>query len=147
MFHFTLVHIPGTHHGPDGLSRRRPQADDDEEPEDDFEDWVDQVNGFLHFIDPLPLKFIPFQPLPRFLITDTVDEDTQDSTEDIFTPTSADLPTPYSIVPRSDTAKLADEKLSKVQHWLETLECPSSMTDSQYKTFMRYCTEFFIMEG
>jgi RNase H-like domain found in reverse transcriptase len=21
MFHFTLVHIPGTHHGPDGLSR------------------------------------------------------------------------------------------------------------------------------
>ena len=58
---------------------------------------------------PLPLKFIPFQPLPRFLIADTVDEDTQDSTEDIFTPTSADLPTPYSIVPRSDTAKLADE--------------------------------------
>ena len=85
---------------------------------------------------PLPLKFIPFQPLPRFLITDTVDEDTQDSTEDTLTPTSADLPTPYSIVPRSDTAKLADEKLSKVQHWLETLERPSSMTDSQYKTFM-----------
>jgi len=43
--------------------------------------------------------------------------------------------------------KSADEKLTKVQHWLETLERPSSMSDSQYKTFMRYCTEFFISEG
>jgi hypothetical protein len=38
MFHFTLVHVPGTHHRPDGLSRRRPQPGDKEEPEDDFED-------------------------------------------------------------------------------------------------------------
>ena len=41
MFHFTLVHVPGMHHGPDGLSRRRSQPEDEEEPEDDFKDWID----------------------------------------------------------------------------------------------------------
>ena len=50
MFHFMLVHVPGTHHGPDGLSRRRCQPGDEDEPEDDFEDWVDQVNGFMYFV-------------------------------------------------------------------------------------------------
>ena len=38
MFHFTLVHVPGTHHGPDGLSKWRPQPGDKEELQDDFED-------------------------------------------------------------------------------------------------------------
>ena len=41
MFHFTLVHVPGMQHGPDGLSRHRPQPGDAAEPEDDFEDWID----------------------------------------------------------------------------------------------------------
>jgi hypothetical protein len=54
MFHFTLVHVPGSHHGPDGLSRRRPQPGDEAEPEDDFEDWIDQVNSFIHSINPHP---------------------------------------------------------------------------------------------
>ena len=37
-FHFDLVHIPGTMHGPDGPSRHRPQPGDEPEPEDDFDD-------------------------------------------------------------------------------------------------------------
>ena len=37
-----------------------------------------------------------------------------------------------------------DERLDKVQQWLETLEWPNAMTDTDYKTFMCYCTEFFI---
>jgi hypothetical protein len=49
-FHFDLGHIPGTHHGPDGLSRR-PRQDGDEEDrddEEDFADWIDQLHGFMH---------------------------------------------------------------------------------------------------
>ena len=37
-FHFDLVHVPGTMHGPDGLSQRRPQPSDEPEPEDNFDD-------------------------------------------------------------------------------------------------------------
>ena len=50
--HFTLVHVPGTHHTSDGLSRWKPQPGDKEEPDDNFEDWIDNVNGFLHFLNP-----------------------------------------------------------------------------------------------
>jgi hypothetical protein len=71
-FHFDLVHIPGTHHGPDGLSRRPRQVGDDEDRDDEeeFVDWIDQLHGFLHQInivdirlpttsDSLPLPFPP----------------------------------------------------------------------------------------
>ncbi|KAI0037308.1 hypothetical protein FA95DRAFT_1614362 [Auriscalpium vulgare] len=52
MFHFILVHVPGLFHGPDGLSRRRRQPGDPEEPNDDhFEDWVDALYGFMHLIN------------------------------------------------------------------------------------------------
>ena len=54
MFYFTLVHVPRSHHTPDGLSRRQPQPGNKEEPEDDFEDWIDNINRFLHFIIPHP---------------------------------------------------------------------------------------------
>jgi hypothetical protein len=50
-FHFHLVHVPGTHHGPDGLSRRRPQPGDDPDPPDDIDDWVDELYGFMHMIN------------------------------------------------------------------------------------------------
>jgi hypothetical protein len=142
MFHFTLVHVPGTHHGPDGLSRRRPQPGDEEEPEDDFDDWIDNVNGFIHLINPLPSfsSFITAAPPITCYITD---RDQSQEPEEHQIPTQEDH-TPYSIVPRSDIAKATDDRLDKVQHWLETLERPSSLSDSEYKTFMRYCTEFFV---
>ena len=55
--------------------------------------------------------------------------------------------TTYDIVPRSEPAQAVDKKLEKVRKWLETLERPAEMADKEYKSFMRYCTEFFILEG
>jgi RNase H-like domain found in reverse transcriptase len=57
-FHFDLVHIKGTFHGPDGLSRRPKQLLDPEIDADDFnfEDWVDHLHGFMHQIQPLPFS-------------------------------------------------------------------------------------------
>ena len=57
-----------------------------------------------------------------------------------------DPPTPYSAVPQTEGAKAADLRLEKVQHWLETLERPASLTDSEFKSFIRYCTEFFVSD-
>ena len=56
-FHFTLVHVPGTHHGPDGLSRRPGQPEDIAphiNEEDDFDDWIDNLHSFMHFVNPIP---------------------------------------------------------------------------------------------
>ena len=147
MFHFTLVHVPGTHHGPDGLSRRRPQPGDEEEPEDDFEDWIDQVNGFIHFINPLPthIRSITGSPPISIYITDTIQDESQEQDDAPDAP--PDHSTPYSIIPRSEKSKAADLKLEKVQNWLETLERPDSHSDAEFKSFMRYCIEFFVLDG
>jgi hypothetical protein len=152
MFHFTLVHVPGTHHGPDGLSRHRPQPGDEEEPEDDFDDWIDQVNGFIHFINDLPSHkraFSTSPPMTCFITTTErpEDEDSDDRGAEGLTTdeTNEDMPTSYDIVPRSSAAIAADDKMEKVKAWLETLARPDGMTDSEYKVFMRYGTEFFIL--
>ena len=149
MFHFTLVHVPGTHHGPDGLSRRRPQpGDDEEESDEEFADWIDQVNGFLHFINQSPYHFhyITSTPPIASYVTKRTKEDSPEPEADPIAQ-DGDPPTPYSIIPRSDAAQASDAKLDLVQHWLETLERPPNLSDSEFKTFMRYCTEFFVLEG
>ena len=61
LFHFTLVHVPGTQHRPDGLSRcpRQPGDDDDDsEYNPEFDDWVDRVYGFMHFLNPTRLLLL-----------------------------------------------------------------------------------------
>ena len=145
MFHFTLVHVPGTHHGPDGLSRRRPQPGDKDEPEDDFEDWIDQVNGFMHLIngDPTRRLAISTSPPVTCFVTTIDRENTAEPMQAMEE--AEDHQTTYDIVPRTSAAIAADERLLKVQNWLETLERPEGMTDQEYDTFMRYCTEFFVL--
>jgi hypothetical protein len=152
MFHFTLVHVPGTHHGPDGLSRRRPQQGDDEEPDDDFDDWIDQVNGFMHFINSHPAQSLAKSvspPMTCFVTTTSAGGqivDKGDSSSRPLTDQDQGLAsaTPYSIVPRSEAALSADMKLDLVRKWLETLSRPHDMTDADYERFMRYCTGFFV---
>jgi len=149
MFHFTLVHVPGTHHGPDGLSRRRAQPGDVDEPEDDFEDWVDQVNGFMHFINEPPSRTnqssttVSAPAISCYIIE--ANHDPSEVPTDITEPDPISLT--YADIPRSDLAKATDEKLAAVKTWHQTLEWPSGrerLKDSEYKSFMRYCTEFFV---
>ena len=146
MFHFELVLVPGTHHGPDGLSRRRPQPGDEEEPEDDFEDWIDEVNGFIHMINPRPKPYPTLIDTPP--ITCFITENNREETPETNTPdTEEENSTNYDIVPRTEAAIKADSRLHQIRPWLETLQRPENLTDSEYKTFMRYCTEFFVSEN
>jgi hypothetical protein len=68
MFHFTLVHVTGTHHSPDGLSRRPPQPEDESiHCEEDFGDWIDHLHGFIHQINPLSTcRLVSHSPLPTY---------------------------------------------------------------------------------
>ena len=145
MFHFTLVHVPGTHHGPDGLSRRRPQPGDEEEPEDDFDDWIDQVNGFIHFINDNPAHRMAISTSPPVTCFVTTIEQGNSAEPTRGVDDDDDRQTSYDIVPRTEAAITADARLAKVQTWLETLERPVEMTEKEYNTFMKYCTEFFIL--
>ena len=146
MFHFTLVHVPGTHHGPDGLSRRRPQVGDKEEAEDYFEDWIDNVNGFIHLINASPTSHnsVTTSPPVTVFISDAAERPTPEPDETISAENNNSEKITYDNVPRSPSARKADLNMQKVKPWLETLQRPSDITNEAYKTFMRYCTEFFV---
>jgi hypothetical protein len=46
-FHFKLVHVAGTHHGPDGLSQRPSQPDNDiKDNDEEFDDWIDFMASY-----------------------------------------------------------------------------------------------------
>ena len=150
MFHFNLVHVPGSHHGPDGLSRRRPQPGDVDEPDDDFEDWIDQVNGFMHFLNDPPSSRVRYTDIVTALPTicyvigppleTTGETELTSSNEDIITKD-------YQDIPRSVAARELDGRLVAVHIWHKTLKWPLDMeaiSDSEYKSFMRYCTKFFV---
>ena len=57
MFHFELIHVKGTFHGLDGLSRQPLQPNNpmpDDSDNEVFEDWINQMHRFMHHIQ-LPI--------------------------------------------------------------------------------------------
>ena len=131
MFHFTLIHVPGSHHTPNGLSRRQPQPGDKEEPEDNFEDWIDNINGFLHFLNPHPsyIKYIT-HTLP---ITSYIHSYSNTAVEEQLAKQKKEEQnntTPYSIIPQRDSAIALDHKLEEVKKWLETLKRPPNLSNT-----------------
>jgi hypothetical protein len=143
-FHFDLVHVPGTHHGPDGLSRSPQQVGDDGDRDDkeDFAHWIDQLHGFLHQINiinihPMPTSDSLPLPFPCILTlaqaTDLSEEETSTTDTDIDD---------YTLAPRSAQVKVNNSRLLKVFQWLQDLRRPDRLSDAEYATFMRYCTDF-----
>ena len=106
-----------------------------------------KINGFMHFVNlhPSNSRTMTSTPIIATYALDTVHEDSPEL--DSLHLENNDTVIPYSVVPRSDLAHTTDEKLGEVQHWLETLERPDSMTDTEYRTFMQYCTEFFLAKN
>ena len=142
LFHFTLVHVPGTRHGPDGLSRRPWQPGDDDNDSEynpEFDDWVDRVYGFMHFLNPTRLQ-ITFSDKNATFAAEAIDEPniTNDSVStDPFT---------YKRVPCSEKSHKADDHLHRVCEWFESQRRPDDISDKVYAAFLRYCTHFFIKD-
>src|SRR5258708_29876791 len=70
-FHFELRHVPGTWHGPNGLSWRPPHPGDlsNEENPVDFVDWDDNLYGLIHLLNP-PALYSASIPLLCVLTTE-----------------------------------------------------------------------------
>src|SRR6266568_4503446 len=134
MFKFDLVHVPGAFHGPDGLSRRRAHPCDNPEPEYDFDDWIDQVHGFLHMM--LPVSQSAFEQTPatlHMLAGSVVDAD-----DDIYDRAHlycirSNL---YDTVPCTNQARSADDRTHLVQKWHADLHRLPDMTDAKYESFL-----------
>jgi hypothetical protein len=53
----------------------------------------------------------------------------------------------YTDVPRTVAAQLADDCLLLVQQWLDTLQQPADLSDSDFATFVHYAMSFFLHSG
>ncbi|KAG6851762.1 hypothetical protein C0991_006356, partial [Blastosporella zonata] len=120
------------------------QPDNLDDPQDpDFKDWVDQMYGFMHIIQPT----IPHASL--------ILQNTIDSNATLPLPISiqnTNKPAPvindktdltYNHVPRSESAIQEEQRLQLVRLWLETLEQPKDISDSDYASLICYATSFF----
>ena len=126
MFRFELVHVPGTHHGPDGLSRQQPQPDDIDEPEDNFKDWIDQVNEFKHFTNlvkhqqPKATKDSPVICYHNDVDRQQTPDDEQEEVEPEDQPRTEIGD--YDDVPWTASLKTLDSRLQHMRNWLKSLD-------------------------
>jgi hypothetical protein len=105
-FHFILVHVPSTMHRPDGLSQRRPQPGNIPDPDDEgFDDWIDDLYGFMHMINASPHLATHQMNLVIF-VSDVADIES--------TPIS-DIPLSYADVPQLLKAQLNDTHVDHVR--------------------------------
>jgi hypothetical protein len=144
-FHFELRHVPGKSHGPDGLSRRPPQPDDDSDGEEsdedaeEFEDWIDNLYSFAHMINN-PVA----APRSDRMILALALEPTFSHSYD--TPDAQIYEPNYDAVPRNAAAVRADKKLAMIHDWLTFLERPEGLSDQDYAALIRQASRFFLDE-
>ena len=141
-FHFELHHVPGKQHSPDGLSQRPHQTGDlseEEEDPEDFDDWVDNLYGFSHMLNP-PAPTSDSAKLLRAFAMELAHqrpEDTSDSDRE-------EPELKYTAVPRSDKAIHGDKRLEMAHDWLGSLARPDNISDHEYTLVIRYASGFFV---
>jgi hypothetical protein len=161
LFDFKLVHIPGATHGPDGLSRRLAQPDNPPEPEDDYEDWINQAYRFMHIINPTTINQGSHLVLSLFTLTNTeapansfsqplttnfvhcnqaVLTDIVNATPD-FTPLIITDPTKEHI-PHDDHQNKAGLKLNLVVALLQDTYCGVRVSMATTKSSSHWCGTF-----
>ena len=102
----------------------------------------------MHFINPIPTlsAYRSNSPPISFYIIDSTEEDSQDL-RDAPEVQNKNPIISYSEVPRTDKSKALDERLPIVKEWLTTLKRPESLSNNEYKTFMRFATAFVEFNG
>ena len=56
-------------------------------------------------------------------------------------------PVTYTDVPHTIAAQLADDRLVLVRQWLNTLQRPADLSDSDFATFVQYAMSFCLRSG
>src|SRR5882757_9913432 len=98
-----------------------------------FDDWVDNLYGFVHIIN----STIHALQSSQILHALAYGEENEGS----------DSETNYAAVPRTETATKADEKLQQAHSWLTNFERPEHLADRDYEALVRFATGFFNDEG
>jgi len=160
LFDFMLKHVPGASHGPDRLPRCPAQPNDEPEPTDDYEDWIDKLYGFMHMINPRSILHGKTRALSLYTLVDHYNHRTTQPALILhkpkhlyifinefaapldFTPLPID---PDSVfIPRTPDADAADRRLNLVVHVLQSASRPEHIIESKWRRLISYALCFFI---
>lgn len=104
------------------------------DPDDEFDDWIDRLHGFLHFVNPVPYLRAPGN---LAIFANTVASD-PDRPEEILE---------YADFPRSKKELKIDRRLALLPVWFQTLRRPDQLPVDEYESFVKYATQFFYSGG
>jgi hypothetical protein len=141
-FHFKLQHIPGKQHGPNGLSCRPLQIKDNndnntsKDPES-FNDWVDNLYGFVHLVNLTTTAPHTSQFLHIFASACIDDTDNPQ-------PPKQEPALDYNIILRTANTAFADKRLEMVHNWLTFFNQLGDISDRNYDLLTHYTVGFFI---
>jgi hypothetical protein len=144
-FHFKLQHIPGKQHGPDGLSQRLPQIEDNDNNDtskdlESFDDWVNNLYGFVHLVNPTTTVPRTSQFLHIFASACINDADNPQ-------PPKQEPVLDYNIILRTANAAFANKWLEMVHDWLTFFDWPGDISDRDYDSLTHYTAGFFINDA
>ena len=143
LFHFTLIHVPGTWHGPDGLLQCPQQLSNNITNSVDnleFSDWDDQVYGFMHFLNPLS-PTITYPKICMTYVSETL------SNSSINQGPTANSPLSYTVVPWLSKSQKADEHLHILCNWFVSMQSLDNITDAAYTAPLWYSMYFFMKDS
>jgi hypothetical protein len=163
LFDFKLVHIPSATHGPNSLFHQLAQPDDPPEPEDNYENWINQAYRFIHIINLTTAKQESHLVLSLFTLTNAeapadslcqplttnfvhwiqaVLTDIVDTTPD-FSPHVITNPSKEH-TPCDNHQNKADLKLNLVVALLQGTYRPTGMIDQGFKRLIHFAQDFFL---
>jgi hypothetical protein len=141
-FHFELQHVLGKQHGPNRLSQQLLQIEDNnnnntgKDPES-FNDWVDNLYGFIHLVNLTTTALHTSQFLHIFTSACI------NNAENLLPP-KQEPALNYNIIPCTANTAFANKQLEMVHDWLTFFNQPGNISDCDYDALTRYTAGFFI---
>ena len=151
LFNFTLEHVPGKFHSPDGLSRRK-RSDDDppEESAEDVDDWIDRACGFGVWV----MNDATLQPQRNMVMTPTRSHATGAVYQVLATTRPIDRDSGISGItslphmPVTEKTKRLDDELDLIRNFLADPIRPTSMVKQKdYQKFLKKVSRYFVLDG
>ena len=125
------------HTGADGLSQK-PRAPEDEDPEEDFKEWVDDAMSLMYMEERRPIVRYGAQ-------AGGMRED--DGEVRVRMLGAEVLPVDEEgVLPRSDVAKDKDGELHLIKWYLREKKKPKEVDEKKWKRFVSKASKFFLKD-
>ena len=114
------------------------------EPEDDFDDWIDDLYGMMQLINPPPcLSHAAIDYEPDSDTTTTVYAFTQQMSGPAGKIPEI-IPPSYNLFPRTDPTIRMDAQVDDLRRWLVLHKRPAGYTTCEWEGLLKFAESFWV---